>query len=170
MATTLSAARVGASVAASFASTVDLGTVTHDVAWSPSYNFTDGTGANQAKVIVTDTRTLAASASEDLDLAGGMTDAFGNAITFAKVKAIAVQAAAGNTNDVVIGGASATQVSTIFGDVSDTIKVKPGGLMLLVAPDANGYSITAGTADLLKIANSSSGTGVTYTITVIGTV
>jgi hypothetical protein len=35
--------------------------------------------------------------------------------------------------------------------------------------DATAYAVTATTADLLKVANSSSGTGVTYDIAVIGT-
>ena len=41
---------------------------------------------------------------------------------------------------------------------------------MLVAPDANGYAITATTADLLKIANSAGGTSVTYTIAILATV
>ncbi len=50
----------------------------------------------------------------------------------------------------------------------DTVKVKPGGAIALVAPDATGYAVTAGTADQLKVANSAGGTSVTYDIIIIG--
>lgn len=166
MATSLSTARVSGGFSANFASTVDLGTVTHDVVWGPSYVFTDGTGADQAKAVFTDTRTIAASSSESLDL-DGLTDAFGNTIVGTKIKAIAIQAASGNTNDVVVGGAASNQFASLFGDVSDTIKIKPGGFFMAVAPNSTGYAITASTGDTLKIANSSSGSGVTYTIAIL---
>lgn len=166
MTTALNAAKVGGSFSAEFQSTVDLGEVLHSVAWGPSYSFTDGTGANQAKAVFTDTRTITASSSEDLNL-DALVDAFGNTIVGTKIKALAVQAASANTNDVVIGGAASNQLATLFGDVSDTIKVKPGGLFLVVAPNATGYAITASTGDLLKIANSSSGSSVSYTIAIL---
>ena len=169
MGTTLGGAKIGGAIAFEFSSTVDIGQVTHEASFNPNYVFTDGTGANQAKIAFADERTLAASANETLDLAGGLTDAFGNAITFTKIKAIMVQASAANTNDVLIGGAAATGFSSWVGDATDVVKVKPGGLFLIVAPDTNGYGVTAGTADLLKIANSAGSTGVTYKIVVIGT-
>lgn len=163
-------AQVKLVIAATLANSIDVGSVNYPVNYGANYNFADGTGANQAKEIFTDTRTLTASSTEDLDLSGSLADAFGNTLNFAKVKAIIVIAAAANTNDVLVGGASANQVSSFFGDVTDVVKVKPGGMFCLVAPDATGYAITAGTADLLKVANSSGGTAVTYTIVIIGTV
>lgn len=166
MATTLNSAKISAGFSADFQSTVDLGTVLHSVAWGPSYSFTDGTGANQAKAVFTDTRTISASSSETLDM-DALVDAFGNTIVGTKVKAIAVQASSGNTNDVLVGGAASNQFAPMFGDVTDVIKVKPGGMMLLVAPNATGYAITASTGDTLKVANSSSGSSVTYTIAIL---
>ena len=169
MATSLNSAKVGVSTAFDFSSTVDIGTVTHAAAWSPSYAFTDGTGANQAKVAFADERTLTASSSENLDLAGGLTDAFGNTITFTKIKALAVQASSGNTNDVLVGGAASNGFITWVGDATDVVKVKPGGMFVIVAPDSTGLAVTAGTGDILKIANSAGSTSVTYKIVVIGT-
>lgn len=156
------------SLAAALTSAGDLGNISQSVATGRTFSLTDGTGANQANKIFGDTRTLAASASESLDLAGGLTDAFGASITFTKIKAIVVIAAAGNTNNVVVGGAASLGFSTPFGDASDTINVLPGGAFVLVAPGANAYAVTAATGDLLKIANSSSGTGVTYDIVLVG--
>jgi len=68
--------------------------------------FTSGTGANQADIVWTDERTLAASGSEDLDLAGALTDAFGATITAVELVAIIIVADAGNTNNVVVGDAT----------------------------------------------------------------
>jgi hypothetical protein len=106
--------------------------------------------------IVYDTRTLAASASEDLDLAG----AFAN---FTKVHAIYVFATSANTNNVVVGGASANSFVAPF---TGTVTVGPGGENLVTSKA--GWTVTAGTGDLLKIANSNSGSAVTYDIVVAG--
>ena len=128
--------------------------------------FTDGTGANQADIVWMDERTLAASASEDLDLAGVLTDAFGSTVTAAEVVAILVTAAAGNTNSVVIGDATAPV--PLFAGTNPTFSVKPGGFFFVAAPAAAGLlTVGAGTTDDLKLANSSSGTSVTYTIAVL---
>ena len=143
---------------------IDIGTVRHDIALSPNYTFSDGTGANQIKQVFSDTRTLAASANEDLDLAGGLTNALGSAITFTRIRGLLIRAAAGNTNNVVVGGAASNQFATPFGAGTHTLSIRPGGLLLLVANDATGYPVTAGTGDLLRIANSSSGSSVTYYI------
>lgn len=168
--TTALSLRLALSIAAELSNSVDIGSVKYPLSYSPSYVFTDGTGANQAKEVFTDTRTLSASATEDLDLAGGLTDVFGNTLTFTKIKALIVVADSGNTNDVLVGGAASAAIASIFGDLTDVVKVKPGGMLALVAPDATGYAITATTADLLKMANSAGGTGVTYTIVIVGTV
>lgn len=147
---------------------LDIGTAQHQISYSPSWPLTDGAGANQIQQVFADTRTLAASASESLDLAGSLTNAFGATITLTKVKALIIRAAAGNTNDVVVGGAASNAVASIFGATTGTLNVKPGGAMVLIAPDANGYAVTATTADLLKIANSGSGTSVSYDIIILG--
>lgn len=126
----------------------------------------DGTGTGKANAIWSDTRTIAASSSENLDLAGVLADAFGNALTFTKVKAIMVKAAAANTNDVHVGGAASNGFTAPFADATDIAKVKPGGVFLWVYPA--GATVTASTGDILKMANSSSGTGVTYDIIIVG--
>jgi hypothetical protein len=166
--TTLEAAAIALNIAASLTNLNDIGIVRHSLPFSPSYNFGNGTGANQANEAFADIRTLTASSSENLDLAGVLLDAFGSAITFTKIKALVVMAAATNTNDVLVGGAASNGFITPFGDPTDIVKVKPGGLMVLVAPDANGYAVTAGTGDILKVANSAGGSSITYSIIAIG--
>ncbi|RWG80943.1 MAG: hypothetical protein EOQ69_19365 [Mesorhizobium sp.] len=128
---------------------------------------TSGTGANQADLIFADTRTLAASATEDLDLAGALADVFGATITMVEVVAILILADAGNTNNVVIGD-SASPVP-LFGGTNPTLAIKPGGMFMIVAPNASGqFAVGAGSTDKLKVANSAGGTGVSYSIVVVG--
>lgn len=162
--------KINLDIAMLLAAALDVGSASYSANYGANYAFTNGTGANQANAIFTDTRTLAASASEDLDLAGALVDAFGATLTFDKVKALIIKADAANTNDVLVGGAASAQAAAFFGDASDVVKVKPGGTLALIAPDATGYDITATSADLLKIANSSSGSGVGYTIIIVGVV
>ena len=161
-------ARIALALSGLFENVLDVGSASYPLAFNQNFNFANGSGANQAASIFTDTRTLAASATEDLDLNGVLTDAFNATIAFTKIRALIICADAGNTNDVVVGGAASNGAISFFGASTDKVKVKPGGMFVLVAPDANGYGITAATADLLKVANSSSGTGVTYTIIVVG--
>lgn len=144
----------------------DVANATQAVNLRRPLDVTSGTGAGQADLFYVDTRTLSASGTEDLDLAGGLVDAFGATQTHVEVVALLVSAAAANTNNVLVGGAGSNAWSAIFGDATDTLVLKPGASVLLMC-DA-GYAVTAGTGDLLKIANSSSGTAVTYTIAVVG--
>lgn len=128
--------------------------------------FTNGVNANQADLVWTDTRTLAASTSEDLDLAGVLTDAFGSVITAAEVVAIVVTADPANTNNVVIG--DATQPIPLFGGTNPTHAVKPGGVFVAAAPGAAGLlTVGAGATDDLKVTNSAGGTTVTYSIAIL---
>lgn len=149
--------------------TVDLGPASRSGTVTLALTLADGVGANQANLMWFDSNTLAASTNVDLDLAAGLTDSFGNTLTFVKVKAIAVKAAAGNTNNVLVGGAASNQFASFFGDVSDKLVVQPGGAFGIATPGLNGYGVTAGTGDLLRIANSGAGTSVGYEIAIVGT-
>lgn len=167
MASTLTSA-VTVQVAANLQDSVAIGNVAHTIAFSVANSLTNGTGANQANQVHTSRRTIPASSNESLDLAGGLNNAFGTALNFTAIKAIVISAAATNTNDVVIGGAATNGFNSWAGSATDTVKVKPGGLFVIAAPTAAGYPVTATTADLLKIANSGAGSGVTYDIVIIG--
>src|SRR5689334_5419171 len=79
-------------------------------ALSNTLSIATGTGSGQADLLYAGTRTLSASTTEDIDLAGTfLQDVFGSNLTFVKVKYIYVKAASGNTNNVVIGGAASNQ-------------------------------------------------------------
>jgi hypothetical protein len=134
---------------------------------SLSVQYDNGVGANQANVFFADTRTLAASATEDLDLTGSLSDVFAASLVNARIKAIRISAASGNTNNVIVGAASATQWVTLL-NAAGTVTLPPGAYFEAAVPTAAGWAVTAGTGDLLKVANSAGSTSVTYTIELIG--
>ena len=168
MATTLNG-RVTVSVEAQIDDVLDIATASMPVQFTAASVFTDGTGANQAKKIFTDTRTLSASAAESLDLYGSLVDQFGVTLNFAKLKAIIVTAAPGNTNSVQVTRPASNGVP-LFMAAGDGIALTPGATFCAVFPDANGVAVTASTGDLITFTNSAGSTSVTYTLILIGTV
>lgn len=130
---------------------------------------TDGTAAGKADLMWYDENTLAASGTTNIDLVGALTNAFGDTFSPARIKAVFFEADAGNTNNVIIGAAAATQWAALLG-TAGTMTFRPGAWMLFAAgvTDATGYVCADGATDLLKVANSSGGTGVTYRIALIG--
>lgn len=162
-------ANVSLGVSGSQTSALDLGTATFPFSTSGSTAFSSGTGAGQVDRVFTDTRTLSASGTEDLDLAGVLTDAFGATITFARIKAVIVTAAVANTNSVQVTRPASNGV-VLFMAAGDGIALRPGASFgwFAGAADATGVAVTASTGDLLTITNSAGTTGVSYTIVVLG--
>jgi hypothetical protein len=163
--------RITLSVQANYTSALDLVTAQASMLKDYQTVLQTGTGAGQADKIFSDTRTLAASGTEDLDLAGVLTDAFGASITFVKIKALIISAAAGNTNNVLVGGVAAGLASILTPAATGVAVVRPGATFAVFAgqADAAGYAVTATTADLLHIVNSAGSTTVTYDVIIIGT-
>lgn len=159
---------VRAAIEATFTGSADLGSQQFTLPAPIPIQLGNGTGSGQASKLFADQRTIAASSTENLDLAGVLTDPFGSTLTFATVKAIRICASASNTNNVVVGGAASNTFVGPFADATDKVAVRPGGCALFVAPQT-GWTVTASTGDILLIANSGSGTGVTYDVTIVGT-
>ena len=128
--------------------------------------FTNGAGLNQADRIFADRRVLNASTNDDLDLAGGLTDAFGATITLARVKGIIVSSAIANAQNFTVGAGSNPLINWISG-TTPAIIMRPGGTFMTIAPDATGFAVTAATGDILRIANGA-GVAITYDIVIIG--
>lgn len=166
---TISSASIKAGVSGTVVGAADIGEATHKISYSSVLDFTNGTGANQANMIWSDTRTLSASATEDLDLAGVLTNAFGTTLTFTKIKGIIVTALAANTNAVQVTR-PASNGAPIFMAAGDGISITPGGFFAAAWPNLAGVAVTATTGDLITVTNSAGSTAVTYTIVVIGTV
>lgn len=158
---------------ADLAKAVDLGNAQLAVNIQRGTAFAAGVAAGQVDTVFIDTRTIAASGSEDLDLAGTLADPFGVASTaiFAKIRAIMISAALGNTNNVVVGGVASGLASFLLPAATGQIILRPGASFSLACGpnDLAGYAVTAATADLLHVANSGAGTGVTYDVAILGT-
>ena len=126
----------------------------------------DGSGANQASILYSATRTITSASNESLDMNGtALTDSFGAAIAFARIKAIIIQASAANTTNLTIANVT-NSVTTLLGSTYSLV-LQPGEMLAKATPSAAGYVVTAGTADLLNVANAS-GASASYTIVVIG--
>lgn len=142
---------------------------------APSFNasidralvFEPGTDAvNKADILYKADRTLAASATENLDLAGVLATAIGQTIAAAEITAIIIEAAAGNTNDVRYGPGASAGALLGFNAATDRRNVSPGDFDVLTS--RRGWPVTATTADILTVLNGGAGTPITYTITIIG--
>jgi hypothetical protein len=159
-------AQIRLSIAASLAGTNDLG--------NPKLKLDDivealelapGTATiDQADLLFSDTRTLAASANEDIDLAGVLASAFGATIAAAELVLLFIKAHDGNTNNVNVTRPAANGVP-IFLAAGDGRAILPGEWFLIQS--RHGIAITAATGDLINIANSGGTTGVTYDLVVI---
>jgi len=128
----------------------------------------NGTGANQADLVFHDQKVLAAGGSDDYDLAGVMTDTFGDVLTFARIRVMMIYCAAANPSTMEVGNSPVNAWREWNGGTIQTVTIRPGGLFLVVAPDATGYFVTAGTADRLKILNNSGSASGIYDIVLIG--
>lgn len=146
--------------------TGDLGTPQVTAVLEKILAFAAGTAAvGQSNILFSDERTLAASATENLDLAGALTDALGASIAAAEIVAIAIVANAGNTNDVLLTRPAANGVPAFLA-ASDGVAIGPGDIFLLT--NRKGIAVVAATGDLLTVTNSAGTTGVTYQVIIIG--
>lgn len=128
---------------------------------------TDGVTVNKANIAFVDERTLTTGATDSLDLAGVLADAFGASIAAVEIVALMIinKPRIGtpvNTTDLTIGGGTNGVFATAMPFV-----LKPGAVFLLAAGDAAGVkTVTAGTADILTIVNGS-GASAKYQIAVL---
>lgn len=127
---------------------------------------TNGTSSNQADLLYEGSGTVDSTGSA-LDLAGSLTDPLGSTLTFVEVVAILiVNTETATTRNLLIGGAAANAFATPFADSSDKLSLGSGGILLLTSP-VDGWAVTAGTGDQLKLAAGGAYT-VGYAIVLIG--
>jgi hypothetical protein len=168
VATTLKAALL-LQLDAVYRNVLDLGVPTDTFQKRTLIELSNGTGSAAADLFFHDQRTLTASGTEDLDLAGGLTNPLtGAAMTFAEVRFLLVTAASTNTNNVVVSRPASNGVP-IFSAAGDAQPISPGGILLLGGPADGKITVTAGTGDLITVTNSTSGSSVTYDVMIIGT-
>lgn len=121
------------------------------VNYSYERTFTEGTGTDQiGSVWKDDTRSLATT-SEDLDIAGGVTDFQGAASAFNNVKVLWFQNLDTDSGDLFyLKPGSTAPVTSILGGTTPTLTIGPGGLCLLINP-IDGYAVTAASADKIAV-------------------
>ncbi|KAF0129254.1 MAG: hypothetical protein FD152_2211 [Xanthobacteraceae bacterium] len=158
---------IAVQILGSYTGSNDIAAVTAAFSKRKALGFTPGTGAGQADKVFSDTRSIPASSNDDLDLTS-LTDPLGAALAFAGVKAIYIEAAAANINEVVVGGHDTAAFLGPFADASDKVKLKAGEVLLVTNRTAAGWAVTATTADILRIANGGSGSAVGYSIILVG--
>ena len=159
-------ATIEANVKATLTSTAALSSPQDVLTYLKRASLSNGTGAGQGDQLWHGQRTTD-QAGENLDLAGGLTNALGQPINLARVKGLLIRAADGNAVNLVVGPAVTNGWAGPFGDASDRIAVQPGGVFLVWATGLTAWPVTAGTGDLLHIAAESAGS-VTYDAIVIG--
>lgn len=159
--------RAGWQLDSELTSPLDLTTPSSALKLARQLSFTEGAGAGAANMIWSDRRTIAASATDSLDLAGSLTGPFGTTLTFARIKMLLVLAATGNTNNVNVVRPASNGVPLGLA-AGDGFPVKPGGMFWWYDPSAAGVAVTAGTGDLLDLVNSAVGTSVTYDVVIVG--
>lgn len=136
-------------------------------------NLVDGTVANAADILWMDQRTVNSATNDDLDLAGVLSSAFGATIALAELVAVfiinAPASGAANTTNLTVGAAAANPIAGFMGGTTPTFgPIRPGGFLFFGCGDAAGFGVvTGGSADTLRIANSS-GAAATYQIGIIG--
>lgn len=119
-----------------------------------------GTVADQADEVYHASRLVSAG---NLDLAGVLTDALGQVITFVEVTTFFLFNRAGNA-DVVVGNA-ANAFPGWFGATTHTEAVPAGGWAFHHKPADPAWAVTAGTGDIIGIAGTA---GNTYDVVIIG--
>jgi hypothetical protein len=155
------------SIVAQQSSALDLTSPEADVAKSYTDSFANGTGANQAQEIFSDSRTITGSGTDNLDLSGTLTDALGATVAFTGVKAIVIR----NTGTVQIRVGK--KISNGFAGPYDQTAgalghiVEPGGTYFVSNPSAAGWAVTAATADLLSVENLSA-SAAAYDVIIVG--
>lgn len=128
--------------------------------------FANGAGANQANLVYQDAFSIAASGNTTYDLSGSLTSPL-SSVVFARTKLLLITADATNTNDVVVFNGTNPFVGP-FDDGTLTCTLKPGGGILIWNPSATGWAVSNGSNDVIKLANSSSGSAVTGKIIALG--
>lgn len=126
-----------------------------------------------ADCIMQRTYTIAAAASEDIDLSSAWVDAFGDAVAYLRIKALMVKNASVTANtdtELRIGASGGNEWIAWCGAVGDYVRVFHGGFFAIGSPgdaDNDGYVVGPGATDLLRINNAGADEAIAI-VTVLG--
>jgi hypothetical protein len=133
-----------------------------------SFGIADGTGAGQASKWYRAKRTIAAGANDDLDLSGVLASPLtGATLAFTGIKAIIISIySPDGTKLLRVGPGSVSNPWS--GPIKGTTPyIEVPYVLPLISPSAAGWSVTAGTGDILRITNPGA-TSVDYFIWIVG--
>lgn len=133
---------------------------------SHALNFTDGTTAGKFDLVYFDERSVATGANDDIDLSGVLSTALGTSflgaegVMFAIINKPIDPAATQNTTALTVGNGSNPFEGWI--STAGTVgPIGPGAFFVIGSTDASGIgTITAGTGDILRVANAAGATAV----------
>lgn len=126
---------------------------------------TDGSGSDQANKVYHARLSIANASPVTLDIAGGLTDVFGNTITMTAVKAMMILNH--GTTDSALLTVGGTFKSYMQSGASTSLYVGRGGGVLLWNPTLTAWTVTAGTGDTITI-TSSGENPITCDVVIIG--
>lgn len=153
---------IAMTIFSSYTKSLDLSTPEDVISLARNTQFTDGTGSGKANRHWSDSRSLNASAQEVLDLEA-LTDAFGQTLTFTKIKFIYIKNTSTTAAQIAIGGAEVPLL--FFIDITDKLLLYPDGDFRYTFPTTG---LTVSSANQLKIEEVSGNAAAIYEIILIG--
>ena len=137
------------------------------------FDVTSGTGASQMDQVWHYSSSAGTSGVGDvlIDLQGGgngdvdPVDSYGSTLDFDEVRMLYVKNTDSSNILYVGGGGGGSEWLSLFATAGDYVKIRPGGVMFVYAPDTAGYAV-ADNNDLLMIHASAAST--TYDIIIGG--
>jgi len=148
---------------------VGLTPVSGKVSRAPAWTWPSGSGAGQADRIYTAAITIPPGEETLLNLGdGSLTDMFGAAIVFTTVRALYLTNGATNDGPILMGGGATNGWPGPLLSSNDGLTVRPGGAAVCIAPDLQGFVVSAGLTDVLRLVNNGTVPG-TAELILIGT-
>lgn len=145
-----------------FTNALDASTPKDSAKLKRTLRLANGTGENQVNENWCDIRTLAVGSSvDDIDLSGTLVNAFGRMAQFTAIKKLVIfndgvlidgVATPVVGQDMIVGAGPSGAFASLFDDLATSkLKIRSGGMLVLTAP-LDGYAVTAGSADILRLA------------------
>lgn len=134
-------------------------TITDPWKWGSSTAFigTNGSATGLSRVYVSST-SIAGSGTNTVDLFSSTLDSFGSVLAFSSVKFIWFAPSNTASSTMTIRPALSSGFTNWTESASGN-KVRSGGLLSIMAPDAGGYSVSDGVCDSIIIVNGSTNAG-----------
>lgn len=163
------AGKITLAVALRETNAVDLGTAAYEPTLLYEWVLATGVGLGQADRVWVDAgRSLAASGTENLDLAGALVTAFGGTLTIVKIKGLFIKTADANPGTLALSR-PATNGVVLFSAASDAIVIPAGGFFGWACKDNAAVAVTAATGDLLTVTAAATSGTYFYDVVVVGT-